>query len=187
MGGGIAEEIKFGTYTPGASSDIQHATSIAKAMITKWGMNEKLGTVLYTESNEYWGKSYSEATAQEIDKEVKLLIESQLQRAKNLIESNMTIFVNIAEALLRYETLTKDELHQLLAGEELVNATKIALVKPKVDLSKPAEKRDNEEDNKDDNPEDGPTPDLSAIEQDIKQENQKSSEEIELKSTDKDT
>ncbi|MCO4781307.1 MAG: ATP-dependent zinc metalloprotease FtsH [Candidatus Cloacimonetes bacterium] len=173
MGGRIAEEIQFGTYTPGASSDIQHATSVAKAMITKWGMSKNLGTVLYTESNEYWGKSYSETTAREIDQEVKEMITQQLKRAKELIESNMTAFVAIAEALLKYETLTKDELKQLVAGEELVNATKIALIKPKVDLSKPAEEREPKPTEGEESDSDQET----QIKQEISEENKKSSED----------
>ena len=113
MAGRIAEEMVVDDISSGAASDIQQATSMAKAMIMHWGMSEKLGNVLYGEAQEYVflgrdmmrGKEYSEQTAQEIDNEVKRIISEAYRTAKELIDNNRDKLEMIAKALLEYETL----------------------------------------------------------------------------------
>ena len=113
MAGRIAEEIVTGDVSTGASSDIKQATNMAHAMVTKWGMSDKLGMVLYGDSDEYvflgkeisQSKTYSEQTAQQIDVEVRRLIDEGYQLATKLIEDNRDKLDLIASALLEYETL----------------------------------------------------------------------------------
>ena len=113
MAGRIAEEMVADDISTGASGDIQMATSTAKAMVMHWGMSEKLGMVMYGEAQEYVflgrdmmrSKEYSERTAQEIDGEVKRIIDEAYQRAKTVIETHRTQLELIAKALLEYETL----------------------------------------------------------------------------------
>jgi cell division protease FtsH len=113
MAGRIAEEMVVDDISSGAASDIQQATSMAKAMIMHWGMSEKLGNVLYGEAQEYVflgrdmmrGKEYSEQTAQEIDNEVKRIISEAYRTAKDLIDTNRDKLEMIAKALLEFETL----------------------------------------------------------------------------------
>jgi cell division protease FtsH len=113
MAGRIAEEFVTDDISSGAAMDIQQATQLAKAMVMHWGMSEKLGNVLYGESSEYVflgrdmmrAKEYSEETAQEIDGEVKRLINESNRTAKELINTNRDKLEIIANALLEYETL----------------------------------------------------------------------------------
>jgi len=113
MAGRIAEEYVTDDISSGAASDIQQATALAKAMVMHWGMSDKLGNVLYGEAQEYVflgrdmmrTKDYSEQTAQEIDSEVKRIVDGAFQTAKQLIEVNRAKLEMIANALLEYETL----------------------------------------------------------------------------------
>ncbi len=122
MGGRIAEQIVSDDISTGAAGDIQQATSMAKAMVMHWGMSEKLGNVLYGEAQEYVflgrdmmrSKEYSEATAQDIDSEVKRLVEEGYTTAKNLIEANRDKLEIIANALLEYETLEGSQVDDII-------------------------------------------------------------------------
>ena len=113
MAGRIAEELVADDISTGASGDIQMATSTAKAMVMHWGMSEKVGMVMYGEAQEYVflgrdmmrSKEYSERTAQEIDAEVKRIIDEAYQRAKSVIDGHRTQLELVAKALLEYETL----------------------------------------------------------------------------------
>jgi len=113
MAGRIAEEYVTEDISSGAASDIQQATALAKAMVMHWGMSDKLGNVLYGEAQEYVflgrdmmrTKEYSEATAQDIDSEVKRIVDEGYQTAKHLIETNRDKLELIANGLLEYETL----------------------------------------------------------------------------------
>jgi cell division protease FtsH len=113
MAGRIAEEIVSGDISSGASGDIQQATSIARAMVCQWGMSDKLGMVQYGNDHDqvFMGrdmmqrKDYSEFTAQEIDTEVKRIINESFDRAKALIEQHRDKLAIIANALLEYESL----------------------------------------------------------------------------------
>ncbi len=113
MAGRIAEEIVSDDISSGAAGDIQQATAMARAMVTQWGMSDKLGMIAYGDSNEYVflgremsrSKDYSEHTAQEIDAEVKRIIDENFERARELIFQNQDKLQMIANALLEYETL----------------------------------------------------------------------------------
>ena len=113
MGGRIAEKMVADDISSGASGDIQMATATAKAMIMHWGMSEKLGMIQYGDNQEYMylgrdmmrTKDYSEKTAQEIDDEVKRLIDESYHRAEELIVAHRDKLELIAKALLEYETL----------------------------------------------------------------------------------
>ena len=112
MAGRIAEEIVSGDVSTGAGGDIQQATNMARAMVCQYGMSEKLGMVQYVEDDEFFlgrdmmrRKTYSEATAQEIDSEVRGIITSCYQRAQQAISDHRDKLEIIANALLEYESL----------------------------------------------------------------------------------
>lgn len=114
MGGRVAEELIFGTdeVTSGASSDIMGATNIARNMVTKWGFSDEVGIVFHGGSN---GKdSASEQTRAAIDTEVKKLTDKAYVRAKHLLETHKAEHKLLAETLLEYETLTGDEIRDLI-------------------------------------------------------------------------
>jgi cell division protease FtsH len=122
MAGRIAEEIVTHDVSTGAAGDIQQATSMAKAMVMHYGMSEKLGMVLYGEANEYVflgrdmmrSKEYSEATAQQIDAEIKRIIDEGYNTAKTLIETHRDKLDLIAQALLDYESLDGQQVLDIL-------------------------------------------------------------------------
>jgi len=128
MGGRVAEELKFGkeNITSGAASDIDQATKLARAMVTRWGFSDKLGNVAYGENQEevFLGHSVarqqnvSEETAQIIDAEVRRLIDEAYTEAKRILTKYKKEWIAIAEGLLEYETLSGDEIKQLMAGEK---------------------------------------------------------------------
>ena len=113
MAGRIAEEIVSGDISTGAAGDIQQATQLARAMVCHWGMSDKLGMVQYGDNNEFVflgremirSKDYSEQTAQEIDTEVKRIIDEEFRIAKDTIYNNRDKLELIANCLLEYETL----------------------------------------------------------------------------------
>jgi cell division protease FtsH len=126
MGGRVAEELIFGRdkVTSGASSDIDQATKLARAMVTKWGYSDKLGVVAYGENQDevFLGHSVSrtqnvsEETAKIIDAEVKRLVQEGYLEAKRLLTERMEDLHTLARALLEYETLTGDEIVNALKG-----------------------------------------------------------------------
>ncbi|MBL4817756.1 MAG: ATP-dependent zinc metalloprotease FtsH [Deltaproteobacteria bacterium] len=128
MGGRIAEELTFGEMTSGASNDFQKASEVARNMVCEWGMSKKLGPLVYghKEGEIFLGRDfgqapdYSEKTAQEIDSEVRQIVEEQYQRAKGYLTENLEALKKISKALLEYETLEGDEVKTLLAGDSLV-------------------------------------------------------------------
>jgi cell division protease FtsH len=127
FGGREAEILTFGPekVTTGASGDIQMATGLARSMVMEWGMSEKLGRVRYrsNEQEVFLGHSVSQSTnisdetAKIIDEEVRRLIEQGEQSARNIILENREQFIAVAEALLEFETLTGDELRELMNGK----------------------------------------------------------------------
>ncbi len=126
MGGRVAEEIIFGydKVTTGASSDIEQATNIAKNMVTKWGLSDKLGPVCYGSDNsgKYYGAhetEFSDEIARLIDSEVKRIIEEAKSKAENILKSKRDDLEKLAQNLLEYETLTGDEIRDLIAGKEI--------------------------------------------------------------------
>jgi cell division protease FtsH len=134
-GGRVAEELIFGKdkITSGASSDIEQATRLARAMVTRWGYSDELGTVAYGENQEevFLGHSVartqnvSEETARKIDSEVKRLVDHGFNEARRILTEKSEDLEKMAQALLRYETLTGDEIHKVLRGEELPRADEV--------------------------------------------------------------
>ena len=118
MGGRVAEEIIFNVQTTGASNDFEQATQMARAMVTEYGMSEKLGPVQYEGNHAMFGaqspqKSISEQTAYEIDEEVRSLLNEARNKAAEIIQSNREPHKLIAEALLKYETLDSTQIKSL--------------------------------------------------------------------------
>ena len=113
MAGRIAEEIVSGDISTGAAGDIQQATNVARAMVTQFGMSDLLGMVQYGDDDEFVflgrevsrAKVYSETTAQEIDSEVKRIIDEAYKTAKDIITTHIDKLELIANSLLEYETL----------------------------------------------------------------------------------
>ncbi len=125
MAGRVAEELIFGKdkITSGASSDIQQATRLAKAMVTRWGFSDELGFVNYKEGEDEYGalgRNISEATAQIIDAEVKRLVNAGHAEAKRILTENLDALHRLARTLLDLETLTGEEIAKILNGEEIV-------------------------------------------------------------------
>ena len=128
MGGRVAEEMKFGkeNITSGAASDIDQATKLARAMVTRWGFSDKLGQVAYGDNQEevFLGHSVartqniSEETAQIIDAEVRRLTDEAYTAARSVLTKKKKDWIAIAEGLLEYETLSGDEIRQLIAGQK---------------------------------------------------------------------
>jgi len=124
MGGRIAEEIIFGhnKVTSGASSDIEMVTKLAKNMVTKYGMTTELGTIAYGENEEevFLGRSVtksqnmSEDTAKKVDAAVKTIVDKGYERAKQVLTDKIDDLHKLAKALLIYETLSGDEIRDLI-------------------------------------------------------------------------
>jgi cell division protease FtsH len=127
MGGRVAEEQIFGRekVTSGAASDIEQATRLARMMVTKWGFSPALGTVSYGENQDevFLGMSVartqnvSEATAQTIDSEIRRLVEAGYKEAQRILSDRAADLETLAQGLLEYETLSGDEIRDLLDGK----------------------------------------------------------------------
>ena len=131
MGGRAAEKVTFGTISTGALSDLEKVTKQARAMVTIYGLNEKLGNVTYYDSSgqsEYnFSKPYSEETAHIIDKEISILIESQYQRAIAILEENKDKLNQLAAILIEKEVIFKDDLETIF-GKRLYDKEEHNLV-----------------------------------------------------------
>lgn len=122
MGGRAAEEIFIGDLSSGAQNDIEKATKLARSMVCEWGMSDTLGTVAYDEhhgNGDMYGypgkeKLYSEKTAQEIDQEVKSLLDTSYQRAKQIVQENKDVVEQMKDMLLEFETLDGDDVKKLV-------------------------------------------------------------------------
>ncbi|MBL3677607.1 MAG: ATP-dependent zinc metalloprotease FtsH [Alphaproteobacteria bacterium] len=131
MGGRAAEALIFGhaKVTTGASSDIQQATRIARAMVMKWGLSDALGPLDYDPREEEsgpWGSArapISEKTAEAIDAEVKAIVDAAYARAESVLRAHEADLHTIAKALLEYEMLSGEEIKALLAGEPIQRAS----------------------------------------------------------------
>ena len=128
-GGRIAEELTLGTegVTTGASNDIQRATSIARNMVTKWGLSERLGPQMYDEEDNepFLGRSMSrpvhgqsDDTARLIDEEVKGILDTCYQTAKKTLEDNMDKLHVMADTLMEYETIDSNQIDQIMEGKK---------------------------------------------------------------------
>ncbi len=155
MGGRLAEELVFGDekVTTGASSDIHHATAIARRMVTEWGMSDKLGPLAYNNADEesYAAhgfaapKNVSEETATLIDKEIRQIVDGSYKKAKKILTDHLDGLHLLAKTLLELETLSGDEIRDLLETGK-VNREAPTTVKPKTPRSsttrrKPASKK----------------------------------------------
>jgi cell division protease FtsH len=126
MGGRIAEEIFMEQMTTGAANDFEHATDLAQKMVQRWGMSDRLGPRVYgdNDSEVFLGRdmvthrNLSNATAEEVDKEVSRIIQEQYDRARSLIEENRQIIERMTKNLLEWETLESDQIDQIMAGDE---------------------------------------------------------------------
>ena len=128
FGGRIAEEVIFGAdkVTTGASNDIERATDIARNMVTKWGLSERLGPLSYSEDNGevFLGKSVtqtkhvSDNTASVIDQEIRQVIDRNYKLAKDIIEGNLDKLHAMADALIKYETIDAAQLARIMAGQD---------------------------------------------------------------------
>ncbi len=126
-GGRLAEELIFGKekVTTGASNDIERATELARNMVTKWGLSEKLGPLAYSEeqNENYLGAGVSQVahmsddTAKEIDAEIRTFIDDNYQRAENILKDNMDKLHLMAEALLKYETIDRNQIDSIMKGD----------------------------------------------------------------------
>lgn len=117
MGGRAAEKVVFDTISTGALSDLEKVTKQARAMVTIYGLNEKLGNITYYDSSgqsEYnFSKPYSEETAITIDKEISILIEGQYQRAIQILKDNQDKLMQLADILIEKEVIFKDDLETI--------------------------------------------------------------------------
>ncbi len=130
MGGRVAEELKFGVekVTSGASSDIEYVTRLARAMVTKYGLSEKLGPIAYAEDEGevFLGqsiartKAISSETAKMIEDEIKRFVTEGYEKARRILTERNVDFERLAQALLEFETLTGEEINALLRGERIV-------------------------------------------------------------------
>jgi cell division protease FtsH len=129
MGGRIAEDMIFGAdkITTGASSDIKQATKMARQMVTEWGMSDKLGPLMYGDPNEeevFLGRqiqqtrNVSDHTAKLVDEEVRRIVDDAYNEAKRILTENKDELEALAQALLDYETLDRDDIERVINGEK---------------------------------------------------------------------
>jgi cell division protease FtsH len=134
MGGRAAEELIFGydKVTTGASSDISQATSMARNMVVKWGLSDKIGPIDHAEDDSskiyQSNKPYSEDTGKIIDDEIKRIVSEALTKARKILDDKKADLEKLARNLLEYETLTGDEINDLLAGKEIRKKSTITTV-----------------------------------------------------------
>lgn len=128
FGGRIAEELIYGAdmVTTGASNDIERATDLARNMVTKWGLSAKLGPLAYTEEEGevFLGRSVtkhknvSDETAHIIDEEIRNVIDSNYERAENILKEHIEKLHTMTDALMKYETIDRDQIDDIMAGKE---------------------------------------------------------------------
>ena len=124
LGGRVAEELMLGDISTGASNDLERATAIARAMVTKYGMSEKLGTVVFdNNSNEVFigrsmaqARTYSEEVAGQIDAEIRAIIDGAYERCRVILSEKQDTLVKVAEYLLEHETMSAEEFQRVCRG-----------------------------------------------------------------------
>jgi cell division protease FtsH len=129
FGGRIAEELIYGkdSVTTGASNDIERATELARSMVTKWGLSERLGPLSYSEDEGevFLGRSVTQHknmgddTARIIDEEIRELIDRNYERAENILKERMDVLHNMTDALMKYETIDAGQIDALMEGREV--------------------------------------------------------------------
>jgi cell division protease FtsH len=134
LGGRVAEALFVGDISVGASNDIDRATKLAKDMVARYGMCEKLGTVSYLDGGEVFigrdyqtTKSYSEKFAATIDDEVKLLIDKAYAHCKEILTNDAEKLHQIVEFLLEHETMTGEQFAACMEGKAIEEASSTAL------------------------------------------------------------
>jgi cell division protease FtsH len=148
MGGRCAEEICLGEMTTGAGNDIERATEMARKMVCEWGMSEKMGPLSYGSKEEqvFLGRdfsnqqTFSDQTAKLIDQEIKALVMGGYDRATEILKTNNEILENLAQALLERETLTGDQVRDIIAGKDLTDSDSSDGESQKIEPEVPAEK-----------------------------------------------
>ena len=124
FGGRIAEEIFMGQMSTGASNDFERATKIARAMVTKYGMSDKMGVMVYEEENQngFFGnmgnRTISEATQQQVDQEVRRILDDQYKVARDVLESHKDTAHVMVKALMEWETIDRDQIRDIMEGRE---------------------------------------------------------------------
>ena len=122
LGGRIAEEVFLGQMTTGASSDFQNATTLARRMVTEWGMSDALGPMVYGEvflgRSVTTHKNMSEATMQKVDAEIRRIIDQQYLVARRIVEDNRGKVEKMAKTLLEWETMDAEQLNDIMEGRE---------------------------------------------------------------------
>ena len=124
FGGRIAEEIFINQQSTGASNDFERATKMARAMVTKYGMSDKMGVMVYEEEsqNGFFGnvgsRTVSEATQQQVDAEIRCILDEQYKVAWNILENNKDIAHAMVKALMEWETIDRDQIRDIMEGRE---------------------------------------------------------------------
>ncbi len=138
LGGRAAEKVIFNRISTGALSDLEKVTKQARAMVTIYGLNEKLGNLTFYDSSgqsEYnFTKPYSEKTSELIDKEISNLIETQYQRAIDLLEANKDKLSQLADILLEKEVIFKDDLQKIFGNRPFAEKEQVPLIAKKADV-----------------------------------------------------
>ena len=134
FGGRIAEEIFVGQMSTGASNDFARATKVARSMVTRFGMSESMGVMVYEDdANEgFFGgsvKTISEATQQKVDAEIRNILDSQYALARRLLEENRDKVEAMTKALLEWETIDADQINDIMAGREPRSPKSVVLTK----------------------------------------------------------
>lgn len=124
LGGRIAEEVFVNRQSTGASNDFERATKMARAMVTKYGMSDSLGVMVYEDDDNggYFGgstRTISEATQQKVDEEVRSILERQYKVARDLIESSQDKMHAMVDALMKWETIDRDQLQDIMHGRSV--------------------------------------------------------------------
>ncbi|MCH7336155.1 ATP-dependent zinc metalloprotease FtsH [Acinetobacter sp. NIPH 2699] len=124
FGGRIAEEVFINQMSTGASNDFERATKMARAMVTKYGMSDALGVMVYEDENQsgFFGnvgsRTISEATQQKVDEEVRRILDEQYKVARDILESNKDIAHAMVKALMDWETIDRDQIRDIMEGRE---------------------------------------------------------------------
>ena len=131
LGGRVAEQLVLGDISTGASNDIERASDIARKMVSKYGMSEKLGPISYSSSGEVFlgrdyghSKNYSESTANAIDEEVKSIITNAYKRTEDILSSQMTKLDELAAYLMKFEKIDGEKFKQLMEGTLVIEEEK---------------------------------------------------------------
>ena len=142
FGGRIAEEVFINQQSTGASNDFERATKMARAMVTKFGMSDAMGVMVYEDDSAdggYFGKmgsrTISEATLQKVDQEVRRILETQYQVARDLIEANKEKAEAMVKALMEWETIDRDQIRDIMEGREPRPPRVYEAINPVVDIS----------------------------------------------------